>query len=329
MRTRSSGTSSSSAAICASTVRMPCPSSTLPVTIVTVPSRSRRTRRMADFSASTQNRPDDSVVRAAAAEILVEGGPYLRFRWAWVVLQKRCGAHGNAAHAEAALRRLLLDERLLHRVQLAVAAQTLHGCNLLIKHEGKRKITGGHGAAVDQHEAGAAQAAAAAEAAADQPEVVAQHVEQRRVWICLDRARDSVDLELHGSVRGDPGLANESAPSLDVVADLRRDLVRTAGRRHHALLHERFAHLRSREDRRDLLVPFLDDLGRQARRTGDPEVQVDVEVREPELREARRIGREHRAPLSRHRDYGEPARARVRQRGVHGKDRKLYLATQE
>src|ERR1043166_3071763 len=44
MRTRSKATSSSSAAICASAVLMPCPSSTLPLAIHTVRSRSNRIR---------------------------------------------------------------------------------------------------------------------------------------------------------------------------------------------------------------------------------------------------------------------------------------------
>src|ERR1700694_2784330 len=127
MRMRSSGTSSSSAAICASAVRMPCPSSTFPVTIVTVPSRSKRTRRMArDFSASTQNRLDDAVVRAASTEVFIESCADFRFAWVLVLFKQGSGADGNAAHAEAALRRLLLDERLLHRMQFAVAAQAFH-----------------------------------------------------------------------------------------------------------------------------------------------------------------------------------------------------------
>jgi hypothetical protein len=42
--TRTSGRSSSSAAICASAVRMPCPSSTLPAKIVAVPSASMRSQ---------------------------------------------------------------------------------------------------------------------------------------------------------------------------------------------------------------------------------------------------------------------------------------------
>src|SRR6267378_3801314 len=130
-------------------------------------------------------------------------------------------------------------------------------------------------------------------------------------------------------IRRDPGLGDEFFPALDIGADLRRDFLGAAGSRHHALLHERLAHLRSREYGRYLLVPFLDDLARQAGRARDPEVEVDVEVREPELREARRIGREHRAPLPGHRDHGELARPCMRQRGMHRKDRELYLAAEQ
>ena len=52
------------------------------------------------------------------------------------------------------------------------------------------------GAAVDQHEAGAALAAAAAEAGADEAEVVAQHVEQRRVGRRVDFATHAVDFNV-------------------------------------------------------------------------------------------------------------------------------------
>src|SRR5438105_1381779 len=42
------------------------------------------------------------------------------------------------------------------------------------------------------------------------------------------------------SIRRDSGLGDEFLPALDIGADLCRDLLGAAGRRHHALLHESF-----------------------------------------------------------------------------------------
>src|SRR5687767_10513567 len=124
MRIFSRATSSSSAAICASAVRMPCPSSTLPLAIDTVPSRSKCTRcerrrasvSGAGFSASIEDRAHHAVVRAAAAEVLVERLVHFDLRGVGVLREKRDRAHHDAAHAVAALRGLMPDERLLHRM---------------------------------------------------------------------------------------------------------------------------------------------------------------------------------------------------------------------
>src|SRR6185503_4175763 len=171
MRILASPTPSSSAAICASAVRMPCPSSTLPLAIDTVPSGSKCTRcdrrRASDsaggLSASIEDRFDHAVVRAAAAEVAVEGDADLGFTGVRVFRKQSGGGHDDAAHAIAALRRLVALERLLHRV---LAAEALDGGDLLAGDERHRQFARRHGAAVDQHEAGSALAAAAAEARA-------------------------------------------------------------------------------------------------------------------------------------------------------------------
>src|SRR5688572_648805 len=117
-------TSSSSAAICASAVRMPCPSSTLPLAMDTVPSGSKCTRcdrrrasdSAAGFSASIEDRLHHAVVRTAAAQVLVEGGADLAFPGFGIVREQSHGCHDDATHAVAALRRLMPLERLLHRM---------------------------------------------------------------------------------------------------------------------------------------------------------------------------------------------------------------------
>src|ERR1041384_4746076 len=87
-------TPSSSAAICANAVVMPCPSSTLPGAIVTVPPGSRRTRSgclSGPLIRRSHDRLHDTVVRAAAAEILVERFAHLAFRGGLVFLEKGNG----------------------------------------------------------------------------------------------------------------------------------------------------------------------------------------------------------------------------------------------
>src|SRR5438552_2315198 len=139
MRTLLNSTPSSSAAICASAVLMPCPRSTLPVAIETVPSRSKCTRcvrRRASESGrwlSTGlftgflHRTHHAVVRAAAAQVLVERLADFVLTRRLVAFQQRGGGDGDAAHAIAALCGLLGDQRLLHRVQVAILAHGLDG----------------------------------------------------------------------------------------------------------------------------------------------------------------------------------------------------------
>src|SRR5690349_23057903 len=118
---------------------MPCPRSTLPVAMLTVPSRSKCTRcvrRRASDSGRWLSTglftgflygADDAIVRAAPAQVLVERLADLLFARRFVGGEQCRCAYGNAAHAIGTLRRLLGDQRLLHRMQLAVSAQAFNG----------------------------------------------------------------------------------------------------------------------------------------------------------------------------------------------------------
>src|SRR3982750_164900 len=125
-------TPSSSAAIWASAVLIPCPRSTLPVAMLTVPSRSKCTRcvrRRASesgrcvstglFMGGLHHCLDDPVVRATAAEGLVQRFLHLLLARFFIGREQGTSSHRDTAHAVAALRGLLGDERLLHRMQLA------------------------------------------------------------------------------------------------------------------------------------------------------------------------------------------------------------------
>ena len=106
--------------------------------------------------------------------------PDLRVGRVRVAIEQRLRGQDLPVLAEAALRHLLVDPGLLHRVQLAVLRQPFERGDLGALHRGHRPDARPHRLALDEHRAGAALAEAAAEARALQAEVVAQDVEQRR-----------------------------------------------------------------------------------------------------------------------------------------------------
>jgi hypothetical protein len=120
-----------------------------------------------------QDRAYDAVVRPAAAEVLVERLAHFLLAGPVVPREQGHRGNGNAAHAVRALRGLLVDERLLHRMETAIRAEAFHGRHFLVGNDGDGKVARRHRPAVDQDEAGPAEAAAAAEASPDQAEVVA------------------------------------------------------------------------------------------------------------------------------------------------------------
>src|SRR6266568_5045526 len=103
------------------------------------------------------NRFDDVVIAGAAAQVALEllaDGPLLE-RVALAVDDVDRG-HDHAGGAEAALQAVVLAERLLHRVQLAVGREPLDGQHLGavgLQREQRARL---HGLAVDVDDAGAA-----------------------------------------------------------------------------------------------------------------------------------------------------------------------------
>src|SRR4051812_30310327 len=148
-----------------SAVVIPCPSSTLPLATVTVPSRSKCTRcvnRRApavstrSFMSGLHDRAYDAVVRPAAAQVLVERRAHFLLAGPLVPRQQRGRGNRDAAHAVAALGGLLVDERLLHGMEPAGSAEALHRGDFLVGNRGNRQVARRHWPAVDQDEAGSA-----------------------------------------------------------------------------------------------------------------------------------------------------------------------------
>ena len=97
-----------------------------------------------------------------------------------VLGQERRRLHDHAVDAVAALRGLLVDEGLLHRMRLLRRAEAFERHHLLPGvHRRQRRDAGAHRRAVDVDRASAALAEPAAEARAVKAEIVAQRIEQR------------------------------------------------------------------------------------------------------------------------------------------------------
>ena len=100
--------------------------------------------------------------------------------------------------AEAALRDLLVDPRLLQRMELPLLREPFERRDLALHARGRRDARA-HGGAVDDDGARAALAQPTAEPRALQAEVVAKDVQQRRRRIDVHRVRTSVHSQVDGA----------------------------------------------------------------------------------------------------------------------------------
>ena len=103
-----------------------------------------------------------------------------------------CRLDDEARRAEAALQRIERHERLLHRMQ-RFRADAFDGGDRLARDGLRRRQAADDRHAVQQHRAGAADAGAADELGAGEPEVVAQHIGQKRFWIVWQGGWTAVD----------------------------------------------------------------------------------------------------------------------------------------
>src|SRR5665213_1392303 len=81
-----------------------------------------------------QRRFHDAHERAAAADVAVELVARLVARRVRIFFEQRHGRHHEAGCAEAAHQAVVIEKRLLHRVQRGAAGETVDGANLLALH---------------------------------------------------------------------------------------------------------------------------------------------------------------------------------------------------
>ena len=142
-----------------------------------------------------QHRADDPAVGAASAQVLRQRLAHLGCRRVRVVIEQILRRHDHAVDAIAALGGLLVDEGLLQRMRLVDGAEPLDRGDLGLADGTDLGDARAHRPAVEQHRAGAALGEPAAEFGAVQREIVAQHVEQRRIGLRRHRSLRAVDLE--------------------------------------------------------------------------------------------------------------------------------------
>jgi hypothetical protein len=73
------------------------------------------------------DRAQNSVVRAAAAKVVVKRAGYFGPRWRWIAIEQGFGGNENAAEAISALAGLLLEKSLLQGMWLIRRAKSLDG----------------------------------------------------------------------------------------------------------------------------------------------------------------------------------------------------------
>src|SRR5437870_4039285 len=142
---------------------------------------------------------DDVLVAGAAAEIALERAANLLLARRRVLVQQAHRREHHPGRAVAALQRVLLVERLLHRVELAVRGETLDRRDLRAV-----RLDSEHGArldrlAVEQHRAGAARRGVAAHIRARQPQAVAEDVDEELPGLEVELAGSPVDAERDAS----------------------------------------------------------------------------------------------------------------------------------
>src|SRR5207249_4650733 len=138
---------------------------------------------------------DDPQVASATAQDAVQSAPDLRLRWMGVFVEQRFGIHDHSVHTVAALRRLLFNERLLEPVRTGYAAQTFQRSNIPVLCIAHRYAARAHRVALQHYRATAALRKTAAKLWPIQPQVVAQHVQQRSAGVCIHDSRPSIHFQ--------------------------------------------------------------------------------------------------------------------------------------
>src|SRR5437016_8207144 len=135
-------------------------------------------------------------MRAAAAKISIQRGSDLRIARVSLALEQGHGRNDDAVDAVSALDRLLVDKRLLQRMEPRLVADPFDSDDLVTGYRPQRRVARRHGIAVQQHVARAALRLAAAEPRPLQLQIVTKDVQQRGARLGLNFAVATIDSKL-------------------------------------------------------------------------------------------------------------------------------------
>src|SRR3954447_25661795 len=142
------------------------------------------------------DREHDVVVARAAADVALDGVPDLVVGRVVVAGQQVRGRHDHPRRAEPALQAVLLPERVLERVELALrAGHALDRRDARPVGLDREHRAALHGVAVDVDRAGPALAGLAADVRAGQAQVVPDHLDEEPAWLDVPLPRLAVHLE--------------------------------------------------------------------------------------------------------------------------------------
>ena len=141
------------------------------------------------------DRSHDPAVSATAADVAAQGVGDVLVAGVGVALEQRQRRHDHAGRAIAALHGVGVQKGLLQGVQAAVLLEAFDGLYLLVRRDTDLRDAGARRLAVQQYRAGPALAFAAAVLAARQIQVVAQHLEQAPLCVCLNPAGRAVHMK--------------------------------------------------------------------------------------------------------------------------------------
>ena len=113
-------------------------------------------------------------------------------RGLWILVEERRGGHDDARQAEPALRRLLVDERLLQRMRSVRSAEAFERRDLSAVQGAYRRDAGANRTLPDDHRARPALTQAASELWPAKRQIVAEHIQQRRRRIDVDHVSRAV-----------------------------------------------------------------------------------------------------------------------------------------
>src|SRR6266850_1744663 len=135
---------------------------------------------------------DDVRIARAAAEVAADCLSDVRLAGLLVARQQRAAGHHHPRRAVPALQPVLVPERFLDGVELAVLLQALHGADLRAVRLDREHRARLHRLAVEQHGAGAAVRGVAADVRPGQAQVLAQEVDEQQPGLDPELVRGAV-----------------------------------------------------------------------------------------------------------------------------------------